>query len=219
METIRGKRSVVIDRQRLDALRSGFSDILIDLGTGDGRYVRHVARTRPSCFAIGVDAARENLRAASRDAPVNALYVIANALALPPGFANLATQVTINFPWGSLLAALLDGDTTLGAGLRAIARPGTTVDVRLNTGALTEAGWEPEAGVVAVQRSLTTHGFVTHSVVRNGPDDLRAFPTTWAKRLAYGREPRAWVIGATYAPPIPSGSGTVYSRRRKERGP
>jgi 16S rRNA (adenine(1408)-N(1))-methyltransferase len=127
MECIRGKTSAGIDAAGLDA---GNDDVLIDVGTGDGRYVIHVARTRPSWFAVGVDACRENLRKASRRAPANALYVIANALALPKELDGMASKVTIHFPWGSLLVGLLDGEPGLLEGLLAIARPGAALEVR-----------------------------------------------------------------------------------------
>ncbi len=98
MECIRGKTSAEIDAEGLAASVAGYTDVLIDLGTGDGRYVLHVARTRPSWFAVGVDACRENLRKASRKAPSNALYVIANALALPGELGGMASKVTITSP-------------------------------------------------------------------------------------------------------------------------
>ena len=68
MEYIRGKTSAEIDADRLAAGVAGYGDVLIDVGTGDGRYVLHVARTRPTWFALGVDACRDNLRKASRKA-------------------------------------------------------------------------------------------------------------------------------------------------------
>ena len=83
MECIRGKTSAEIDVDRLAAGVAGYENVLLDVGTGDGRYVLHVARTSPTWFAVGVDACRDNLRRTSRKAPPNALYVIANALALP----------------------------------------------------------------------------------------------------------------------------------------
>ena len=121
MECIRGKTSAEIGVDRLAADVAGYDDVLIDLGTGDGRYVLHVARTNPTWFAVGVDACRDNLRKASRKAPSNALYVIANALALPKEeLDRMASKVTINFPWGILLTALLDGEPLLVEGLLAL---------------------------------------------------------------------------------------------------
>ena len=182
MECIRGKTSAGIDAAGLAA---GNDDVLIDVGTGDGRYVMHVARTRPSWFAVGVDACRENLRKASRRAPTNALYVIANEL------DGMASKVTINFPWGSLLAGLLDGEPGLLEGLLAIARPGAALEVRLNVGALADAGYTLESGGTRVRRALHAGGIDAGDPVWLDARDLRRCHTTRAKRLAYGRDPRA----------------------------
>src|SRR5512133_295706 len=99
METIRGKTSLEINASELAIRIAGYKNIRIDIGTGDGRYVRSMAQKRPDEFFIGVDACRENLREHSLSAPANALFVIARAQALPYEFAKLADEVTINFPW------------------------------------------------------------------------------------------------------------------------
>jgi 16S rRNA (adenine(1408)-N(1))-methyltransferase len=197
VECIWGKTSAEIDADRLAAGVAGYDDVLIDVGTGDGRYVLHVARTSPNWFAVGVDACRENLREASRKAPPNALYVIANALALPKEeLSGMASKVTINFPWGTLLTGLLDGEPMLLEGLLAIARPGAALEVRLNAGALAEAGYTLESGGARVRQVLYEGGFDVGDLVRQDARELRQCPTTWAKRLAYGRDPRAVFLRA-----------------------
>jgi 16S rRNA (adenine(1408)-N(1))-methyltransferase len=160
VECIRGKTSAKIDAAGLVAAgAAGYGDVLIDVGTGDGRYVLHVARTCPTWFAVGVDACRDNLCKASRKAPPNALYVIANALALPRELGGMASKITINFPWGSLLTGLLDGEPMLLEGLFAIARPRAALEIRLNAGALAEAGYTLESGGARVRLALYEGGF------------------------------------------------------------
>ncbi len=196
MEVIHGKDTVSIDDRTLEERLAGYAGVLLDIGAGDGRYVRMFARTRPSCFAIGLDACRENLRASSRSGAPNALYVIANALAMPPELYDRAAYITINFPWGSLLRGLVEAEGSLLQGLRAVSQPGAMLEVRLNAGALTEAGWSFQHGGAAVRRALVKAGF---SVGRLQPVDaqaLRACPTTWAKRLAFGRDARALYMRA-----------------------
>lgn len=187
MEIIRGKHTSYIDSLAL----AGYDQLHIDIGTGDGRFVRHLAQTRPHGFVIGIDACRENLYDISRRAPGNTLFVIANAARLPLELYGLAASVTINFPWGSLLDGLLDGDPALLGGLSAVMRPGAALDVLLNGGALAEAGWSLEAGADRVRDVLAFNGFAVGRPMTLLADDLRAYPTTWAKRLAYGRDPRA----------------------------
>lgn len=194
MESIRGRHALFIDAAELHARLTGYSQVLIDLGTGDGRFVDHVARTRPDCFVIGLDACRENLRKTSRRALRNALYCIANVLALPAELCGVATEATINFPWGSLLEGLLAGDATLLAGLFDLARTEARLTVRLNGGALAEAGWSLSDGAAQIQRHLIAGGFAIDRPVELDAGSLRQLPTTWAKRLAFGRDPRAMVL-------------------------
>jgi 16S rRNA (adenine(1408)-N(1))-methyltransferase len=196
VEYIRGKVSAEIDVDRLAAGVAGYGDVLIDVGTGDGRYVLHVARTSPTWFAVGVDACRDNLRKALRKAPPNALYVIANALALPGELGGMASKVTINFPWGSLLTALLDGEPMLLKGVLAFSRPGAALEVRLNAGALAEAGYTLETGGARIWQALYESGFDVGDLVWLDTRELRQCRTTWAKRLAYGRDPRAVCLRA-----------------------
>jgi len=191
MEILRGKQTSFINSFELAERLNGYTTIHIDIGTGDGRFVEHIAHSSLQTFVIGIDACRENLHKMSHHAPDNALFVIANALALPAELNGLAGTVTINFPWGSLISGLLDNDPGLLAGLRNITRPKAALEVRLNGGALAEAGWSLEEGTSRVQDVLTQNGFAVRSPVWLMTHELRACPTSWAKRLAFGRDPRA----------------------------
>jgi 16S rRNA (adenine(1408)-N(1))-methyltransferase len=188
MRVVRGKRVDKVDAKAVMAWAAGYPTVAVDLGTGDGRFVRDMARRNPEVGIIGVDLCEANLRDASRNAPTNALYVIADALALPDGLSGLAGYVTVNFPWGSLLRGLLDGDAALLTGLWSVMRVAATLDVRLNAGALREVGWTIKTGVDRVSAALERDGFAI-VVVRELPTGrLREVPTSWAKRLAFGRE-------------------------------
>jgi 16S rRNA (adenine(1408)-N(1))-methyltransferase len=127
----------------------------------------------------------------------NALYLIANALALPRELDAVASKVTINFLWGTLLTGLLDAEPTLLEGLLAIARPGTALEIRLNAEALREAGYTLKSGVTRVRHALDNGGFaVAGDPLWLDAQELRRCQTTWAKRLAYGRDPRAVCLRA-----------------------
>lgn len=198
MELIHGRSPRTLDRAAFAARVAAASQVLLDIGTGDGRFVCQAARRDRRCLAIGVDACRENLRASSRSAPANALFVIANARALPVELCDSATQITINFPWGSLLSGLLTADVALLSSLRVVARPGALLEVRLNSSALAEAGVGLAHGGTRVCQSLRTAGWVVRSLVELDAAALRACPTTWAKRLAYSHDPHALYLRATW---------------------
>jgi 16S rRNA (adenine(1408)-N(1))-methyltransferase len=196
MEIIRGKTTSFLNNAALVEQLSACKNVHLDIGTGDGRFVHHLAEACPDDFVIGIDANRDNLREVSRRAPANALFVIANALRLPQELYGTASHITINFPWGSLIDGLLAEEPVLLDGLQATTRPGTSLEVRLNGGALAEAGWSLEDGSRQVRSVLAANGFQMRNATPMTAGDLKAFPTTWAKRLAFGRDPRAvWLRG------------------------
>ena len=200
MERIWGKKPLSLNTFELNIKMAAYPHCLIDIGTGDGRFVQHTARQQPDWFCIGIDACRENLHKTSQKAPINALYLIASAQALPAALNERANRITINFPWGSLLESLLQGNPALLDGLERLAQSDTRLEIRLNGGALARAGWGLEAGAGQVYEILCAAGWKAKPPIALEDQDLRAFPSTWAKRLAFGRDPRAMLIEGQYLP-------------------
>jgi len=191
METIRGRTSRHLDLNGLNRQLARYTHTLIDLGTGDGRFVRCLAEKYTENFFIGIDACRENLRVHSQQKLPNALFIIASAQALPSELNGLASRVTINFPWGSLLESLLINDPALMDSLSAIARGQAGLELYLNGEALRTAGWTLEAGADQIESNLNASDWVTKSRACLDTNTLRSLSSTWAKRLAFGRDPRA----------------------------
>jgi 16S rRNA (adenine(1408)-N(1))-methyltransferase len=194
METIRGKKSLELDLNGFTDRLTNYNHIVLDLGTGDGRYVRTLAERHPHWFVIGVDACRENLREFSQTKLQNVLFVIASAQELPRELDGLISHISINFPWGSLLESLLAGDVRLTRRLAAISRSAASIDLRLNGGALAEAGKTLEAGADRIHYNLLKAGWELARPVMMDASSLKKFPSTWAKRLAFGRDPRAMML-------------------------
>ena len=191
METLWGRRSLDMDSNGLKQRLADYTHTLIDLGTGDGRFVRCLAEKHTDNFFIGIDACRENLRVNSQQKLPNALFIIASAQALPSELNGLASRLSINFPWGSLLESLLNNDAALMNGLSAISRLQASLEIYLNGEALRTAGWTLAAGTHQIERNLIACGWITKSRACLNASALRSFSSTWAKRLAFGRDPRA----------------------------
>jgi Putative methyltransferase len=199
METIRGRKSLELDFNGLEErLVVDYNRIILDLGTGDGRYVRTLAEEHPDWFVIGVDSCRENLHEHSQAKLPNMLFVIACAQELPNELNGLISHITINFPWGSLLDSLLTGDPKLMRGLESVSCSTTSVDLRLNAGALAESGTTLEIGADKIQNNLLQAGWQINTPILMNVTALRIFPTTWAKRLAFGRDPHAVSISGCF---------------------
>jgi trans-aconitate methyltransferase len=194
METIRGRKSLDLNVNEWKDRLAHYDRIILDLGTGDGRYARFLAETHPRWFVIGVDTCRENLREHSQTKLTNLLFVIASAQDLPSELAGLVSHIAINFPWGSLLESLLAADPNLLRGLKSISRTGASLAMRLNSGALAEAGKTLDAGADKIYYNLRQSGWQLEHPATMDANALKTFPSTWAKRLAFGRDPRALVL-------------------------
>jgi 16S rRNA (adenine(1408)-N(1))-methyltransferase len=208
MEAIDGKNSFDVSRAALEKLADGFAAIAVDIGTGDGRFVYALARAHPEWFCIGIDSARQNLREYSAKIhkkpsrgglPArNALYVIANVSDLPDELTGLANRVYVNFPWGSLLAAVVRGDEAVLRSVGKVSAGGAILEVLVNYNIFVD----PVPQEVRELPRLTPHyiedelapayasaGFTLVETRTLTGDELREIPTTWSKRLAYGRCP------------------------------
>jgi hypothetical protein len=201
METIRGRKSLGLDLHGFTERLAGHNRITLDLGTGDGRYVHHLAENNPGWFVIGLDSCRDNLRKHSQAKLKNMLFVIASAQELPRELNGLVSHITINFPWGSLLDSLLTGDKQLMHGLACLSRIDISVDMRLNGGALAAAGWPLATGAGQICNNMMKFGWQFKTPVMMDPWALRAFPSSWAKRLSFGRDPRSMELSGWLSDP------------------
>jgi hypothetical protein len=123
-------------------------------------------------------------------------FLTCDAANAPDWLRRKASSMTINFPYGSLLHALTGDDRDKEAGIFALARPGARIEIRVNS----SAGAEHEMSVDELKARLT---FLvrrlapgTATIVVTSHDALRSFPSTWAKRLGYGRPSQVIVASA-----------------------
>ena len=92
--------------------------VIVDIGTGDGRFVYQGAKENPGRFYIGIDPNAKPLEKVSMKAtrkPAkggarNVLFVQASVEDLPNELNNVADEIHIHFPWGSLLRSVATGE-------------------------------------------------------------------------------------------------------------
>ena len=178
----------------------------IDVGTGDGRYALHLARREPEHGVVGLDTCLDHLAVHPRRVPENLRFICADARAIPSELAGRAASLTVNFPYSSLLNGLLAGDEALLASLAAALAPGGHVAIRINARALAETGVTLVEAGGRVERACRGVGLGQITTTALEGEDLRRFPSTWAKRIGFGRQPWAVQITARVAP---SGAGAM----------
>lgn len=102
---------------------------MLDIGTGDGRFVSASAKANPDRFYIGIDANAKPLeklstkitRKPAKGGLPNAMFVQAAVEDLPCEFDAIANEIHINFPWGSLLRAVAVADEKILESLHRVA--------------------------------------------------------------------------------------------------
>jgi 16S rRNA (adenine(1408)-N(1))-methyltransferase len=179
--------------------------VIIDIGTGDGRFVYRSAREHPERFYIGVDAqagalekiSQKIYRKPAKGGLPNALFIQAAVEALPVELDGIADTVHIHFPWGSLLRAVAMGDEAVLRRLRSICAPGALLKIvfalacerdkseisRLKLEPLT-----PEFVKATLIPRYHAAGFDVIEYSAVSPSDWPQLPTSWARRLAGNAE-------------------------------
>ena len=111
--------------------------IVIDIGTGDGLFVYECARANPNKFYIGIDANPRSLEKVSekihrnpdKGGLPNVLFLQAAIEDLPSELDEVADEVHIHFPWGSLLRVVAGGDQAGLHNLRRICAPEGVLEI------------------------------------------------------------------------------------------
>jgi 16S rRNA (adenine(1408)-N(1))-methyltransferase len=175
--------------------------IVIDIGTGDGRFVSASARANPNKFYIGVDAnvkplEKPSMKATRKPAKgglPNAMLVQAAVEVLPAEFDGIADEIHIHFPWGSLLRSVATADPPIVSALRRMAAADGLLEIVI--------GIDPERDRAEIRRleipELTDHylsdtlipryeavGFrsLRHGTLSTA--EWSALETSWAKKLS-----------------------------------
>ena len=187
------------------AVTARYPEAVVDLGTGDGRFVLAAAAAHPDVLVVGVDAdvavmaeaSRRSARNVRRGGLANALFVAAAAEALPAELDGIAASLTVHFPWGSLLRGLLRADPPILTGITRVTRPGAAVTLLLS---VTErdhvAGMDTfdGAAVERLGRCYAAYGLALTEGRPATAANLAAVHSTWARRLGAGVRRPAWLL-------------------------
>jgi 16S rRNA (adenine(1408)-N(1))-methyltransferase len=180
--------------------------VVVDLGAGDGRAVGVRARLEPGALVIGIDAnaaamAEASRRAArgrggQRDRLPSVLFVVAAAERPPVELASIADELSITMPWGSLLRGALALDPAAATGIASLIAPGGRTAILVSAIEKDGLGLGTLDGVdeATLATRWAEHGLQLRSFRLATAEELVASGSTWAKRLAAGRERPAWRI-------------------------
>jgi 16S rRNA (adenine(1408)-N(1))-methyltransferase len=174
--------------------------IVLDIGTGDGRFVYQCAKADPTKFFIGVDASPKALakvsakiyRKPAKGGLPNVLFVQAAVENLPAELDGVADEIHIHFPWGSLLRAVATGDAEVLANLRRVCAPGCLLEVIIGVDPARDRAEIERLGLPLLSPSYL-ESVLVHKYCAAGFDvtetgtlsqaDWSRLQTSWARKL------------------------------------
>ena len=162
----------------------------------------------PKQFFIGIDAnvrplakiSEKICRRAEKGGAPNALFLQATAEELPEELSGIASEVRIQFPWGSLLRSVAIADEIVLKNLRRLCRSHARLEVIIGIDSKRDKSElqrlaVPDLSVEYVKHELPgayeTHGFRVIECQAIPSSDWPEIESTWAKKL---RRRRARVL-------------------------
>ena len=199
--------------------------VIIDIGTGDGRFVYQSARLNPNKFYIGIDPNTRPLekisekihRKLAKGGAPNVLFIQSAVEDLPAELDGVADEVHVHFPWGSLLRAVATGDVDLLCNLRRICAQGALLevvvglDVERDQSEIERLGISPLTLEFIDGVLVSNYAAAGFRIVERGIIAAAEWPrlnTSWARRLQ-GNERRSitYLIATADQKPCSSADG------------
>ncbi len=174
--------------------------VIIDIGTGDGRYVYQSARRNPHKFYIGIDPNARPLerisekihRKPAKGGAPNVLFIQAAVEDLPSELDSVADELHVHFPWGSLLQAVATGNVAVLKNLRCICSPGALLEVVIGLDPVRDQSEMERLGLTPIsldfidQKLIPNYAAAGFETIERGTFAASEWPdinTSWAKRL------------------------------------
>ena len=174
--------------------------VIIDIGTGDGRFVYQSARQNPTKLYIGIDPTAKPLekisekihRKPAKGGAPNVLFVQAAVEDLPSELNGVADEVHVHFPWGSLLRAVAAGEIAVLGNLRRICAPGALLEIVIGLNPERDQTEIDRLGLTGLsiefidQQLVPKYQAAGFETIERGiipASEWPEFNTSWAKRL------------------------------------
>jgi 16S rRNA (adenine(1408)-N(1))-methyltransferase len=202
MRVVKSSKLTELNKLEFEKLKAGFAQVVIDLGTGDGRFVYENAKAHAGNLYVGVDPAYKQMETYSKQSArkklTNTLLVVGSLELLPTELIGCAQKLYIHLPWGSLLEAVVrptsenvkkltdmletGGELELVFGYTSETEPSETE--RLNLPELTDTYVKD----VIVAGFVKTELFKFVSMQKIEKQNLTDKDTSWGKKLGFGRK-------------------------------
>ena len=208
---VAGRKFVQLDINWLAETITKYSQIEVDIGTGDGRFVLDRTREEAKTLFVGIDPVAETMAESARRASrspkkggrANAVFLRGSAELLPGPLAGVADLVTVNYPWGSLMRIVSEPDVEGLRRIRAVCKTDAILRIHLNQSVLANLDYLERLGHAAISAPANNPnlpvfyaeaGFkVKNRYIFAGDPPFR---TRWGRQLARGAARKTLFIEA-----------------------
>jgi 16S rRNA (adenine(1408)-N(1))-methyltransferase len=198
MRCVKGNKIIELKGPEVSQLLSRFLKVVIDLGTGDGRFVyKNASNTKDTLF-IGIDPSEKQLeiysKKANRNKIENALFVVGSVEILSDELLNVADELFINLPWGTLLEFVAKPTPEKTLNLIRLLKPNGKLEITFGYALEAEPSETarielPEINENYVRTKIIPEFEKTFKLMNFhvlDKEDLKRIETTWGKKLSFG---------------------------------
>ncbi len=207
MKMVLGNKLKEISKEDLENMTSKYSSIVLDLGTGDGRFVYKNAVSNPNTLFIGIDPSEKQLQIYSKRAvrgkTDNVLFVVGSIENLPIDVNYLVDKININLPWGTLLGNVVKPTKKVIAKLSNLLKKNGELDIMFGYTPEFEPSETKRLDLPVIENELI-EGTISplfkscNLILKNfrelSKKELRNTETTWAKKLNFGKDRKIYYL-------------------------
>ena len=203
MKCVKGNKIIELDKTELDQLINAYEETVIDLGTGDGRFVYKNASANPKALFIGIDTLAVNMaeysKKARKEKLYNALFVVGSLEILPTELNYAADRLFIILPWGTLLQTIVNVSEVGVKTIASLLKPEANLEIifgydqRLEPSEFKRLDLPSEINEDLIKDVIApaflNYGKLTLTSTETlAKTDLENFESSWSKKIAFGNE-------------------------------
>ncbi len=218
LKKVVGKKVKNFSKKELLKISSDYSQIVFDLGCGDGKFLYQQAQNHPKSFFIGLEPAIEQLEKISQKASKkpakgglpNIIYLQSSFEEINKNFEGLADIIYINFPWAGLLEYVVKGSAEFKKKISLIAKDTFELVIYFTYDQKFEGEYIKERKLPKVDSKelekkyselFKSSGFKTNriSVTNLKSGEMEQLHTSWGKKITDKRGREIYILRAVYS--------------------
>ena len=201
VKIIKGSKEQTFTAQEFEGLSSKFAYSVLDIGTGDGRFVYKMAKENHEKLFVGMDPSQKQLEIYSKkinkEKLENVLLVLGSVEIPPQELIGKFDEIYINFPWGSLLGGIATANTKIVETICKFCKPYSQIEIIFGYSDEAEPTEYERLQLEKIDQELIANkivpefskfGFKLEHLEELRKEVLVKIGSSWAKKLKFGQD-------------------------------